>query len=105
MLAREELGLNPEDLGSPWRAAGASFVTFAAGAALPLVPFLLRAGGTRAVLESAAVTLAALFVVGLGLSLFTGRSALLSALRMALIGGAAGAATYLLGRVFGVVAG
>jgi vacuolar iron transporter family protein len=105
VLAREELGLNPEDLGSPWRAAGASFVTFALGAALPLAPFLLRATGTRAVLQSAAVTLLALFVVGLGLSLFTGRSALWSATRMALIGGAAGAATFLLGRALGVVAG
>jgi VIT1/CCC1 family predicted Fe2+/Mn2+ transporter len=105
VLAREELGLNPEDLGSPWRAAVASFVTFALGAALPLLPFLLHVGGTPAVLQSAAVTLLALFVVGLGLSLFTGRSALWSATRMALIGGAAGAATYLLGKALGVVAG
>jgi vacuolar iron transporter family protein len=105
VLAREELGLNPADLGSPWHAAGASFVTFGLGAALPLVPFLLRVKGTPAVLQSAAVTLLALFVVGLGLSLFTGRSALWSATRMALIGGAAGAATFLLGRALGVVAG
>jgi vacuolar iron transporter family protein len=105
VLAREELGLNPEDLGSPWRAAVASFVTFALGAALPLVPFLLPGHGTQALLQSAAVTLLALFAVGLGLSLFTGRSALWSATRMALIGGAAGAATYLLGRALGVVAG
>jgi vacuolar iron transporter family protein len=105
VLAREELGLNPEDLGSPWRAAVASFVTFALGAALPLVPFLLRVPGPRAVLLSAAVTLLALFGVGLGLSLFTGRSALWSATRMALIGGAAGAATFLLGRALGVTTG
>jgi len=105
VLAREELGLNPEDLGSPWRAAIASFVTFALGAALPLVPFLLHLSGTRAVLQSAAVTLLGLFVVGLGLSLFTGRSALWSGTRMALIGGAAGTATYLLGRALGVAAG
>jgi VIT1/CCC1 family predicted Fe2+/Mn2+ transporter len=105
VLAREELGLNPDDLGSPWRAAGASFVTFALGAAVPLVPFLLRLTGTRAVVVAAAVTLVALFAVGLGLSLFTGRGALRSAMRMVLIGGGAGAVTFLLGRAFGVVTG
>ena len=45
VLAREELGLNPDDLGSPWRAALSSFVTFAVGAAVPLVPFLLHQRG------------------------------------------------------------
>ena len=83
MLAREELGLNPDDLGSRWGAAAAPFVTFAGGAAVPLVPLLLGATGARAVLGSAAITLLTAFVVGLGWSLFTGRAAL----RMVLIGG------------------
>ena len=103
VLAREELGLNPEDLGSPWGAAAASFVTFAAGALVPLVPFLARMAGTRAVAASAAATAVALFAVGLSLSLFTGRDALRSALRMVLIGGGAGTLSFLVGRALGVV--
>jgi vacuolar iron transporter family protein len=102
VLAREELGLNPDDLGSPWRAASASFVTFAAGALVPLVPFLARMAGTAAVGVSAAMTAVALFAVGLSLSLFTGRDALRSALRMVLIGGGAGTLSFLVGRALGV---
>jgi VIT1/CCC1 family predicted Fe2+/Mn2+ transporter len=102
VLAREELGLNPDDLGSPWRAASASFVTFAAGAVLPLAPFLAGMAGNPAVAVSAAVTAVALFAVGLGLSLFTGRDALRSALRMVLIGGGAGTFSFLVGRALGV---
>jgi VIT1/CCC1 family predicted Fe2+/Mn2+ transporter len=105
VLAREELGLNPDDLGSPWRAASASFVAFAAGAALPLIPFLAGLAGVRAIATVAGVTLMALFAVGLGLSLFTGRNALRGALRMVLIGGGAGAVSFLVGRALGVVIG
>lgn len=105
VLAREELGLNPDDLGSPWRAATASFITFAVGAAVPLIPFLAGFAGTHAVEAAAALTLLALFGVGLGLSLFTGRDALRGALRMVLIGGAAGAVSFLLGKVLGVAIG
>jgi VIT1/CCC1 family predicted Fe2+/Mn2+ transporter len=102
VLAREELGLNPDDLGSPWRAASASFVTFALGALIPLIPFLAGMSGTNAVVVAAILTAVALFAVGLSLSLFTGRAALRSALRMVLIGGGAGTLTFLLGRVLGV---
>ena len=102
VLAREELGLNPDDLGSPWGAASASFVTFAAGAVLPLAPFLAGLAGNTAVAVSAALTGVALFAVGLGLSLFTGRDALRSALRMVLIGGGAGTFSFLVGRALGV---
>ncbi|HUA90666.1 MAG TPA: VIT1/CCC1 transporter family protein [Steroidobacteraceae bacterium] len=105
VLAREELGLNPDDLGSPWRAASASFATFALGAAIPLVPFLLHLDARGALWVAVAVTLVALFAVGLGLSLFTGRSALRSALRMVLIGGGAGLVSFLVGRALGVVTG
>ena len=104
VLAREELGLNPDDLGSPWQAAGTSFVAFAAGAAVPL-PFLAGAAGVRAIQAAVLVTLAALFGAGLVLSLFTGRAALRSGARMVLIGAAAGAVTYLLGRALGVAIG
>ena len=103
VLAREELGLNPDDLGSPWRAASASFVTFALGAAVPLLPFLGGFTGMRAVAAAGGLTLLVLFAVGLGLSLFTGRGAVYGALRMVLIGGGAGVVSFLVGRALGVV--
>ena len=100
-LAREELGLNPDDLGSPWGAAWSSFAAFALGAALPLAPFAVF-DGQRALAATVALTLLALFVVGAVLALFSGRSAWLSGLRMVAIGSAAGAATWLVGRALGV---
>jgi VIT1/CCC1 family predicted Fe2+/Mn2+ transporter len=96
VLAREELGLKP------WQAATVSFVAFALGAAVPLVPFLAGMHAMRATLSAAVATLMALFVVGLSLSLFTGRQAVRSAVRMVLIGGGAGAVCFLLGRALGV---
>lgn len=100
-LAREELGLNPEELGSPWGAALSSFLAFSAGALIPLLPFLFSVG--RAGLAvSIGLTAAALFGVGMTISLFTGRHALLGGLRMLAIGSMAGAATYLIGRLLGV---
>jgi len=105
VLAREELGLNPDDLGSPWRAASASFVAFALGAAVPLAPFLGGAHAAHAIFGTALLTVLALFAVGLGLSLFTGRDALRGALRMVLIGGGAGAVSFLVGRALGVALG
>jgi VIT1/CCC1 family predicted Fe2+/Mn2+ transporter len=100
-LAREELGLNPDDLGSPAGAAVASFVSFAAGAAIPLAPFFFRAG-TASLPVAIAATGVALFVVGSVLSLFTGRSMLASGARMLAIGAAAGAITYFTGKLLGV---
>ena len=103
VLSREELGLNPDDLGSPWGAAAASFLSFAAGAAVPLVPFLIDMTGNRALVATAALTVVALFAVGLALSLFTGRQALRGALRMVLIGGGAGALAFWVGRALGAL--
>lgn len=100
-LAREELGLNPDDLGSPWGAALSSFLSFAAGAVVPLLPFLLGEY-PRAVAASAMLAVLALFGVGALMSLFTGRRALSGGLRMVMIGGAAGLVTYLLGNLLGV---
>ena len=100
-LAREELGLDPDELGSPWGAALSSFLSFAAGAVLPLLPFLLLPG-PRALPVAIGLTAAALFGVGASLSLFVGRGALRGGLRMLLIGGAAGAATWLIGGLLGV---
>jgi VIT1/CCC1 family predicted Fe2+/Mn2+ transporter len=101
VLAREELGLNPDDLGSPWGAAISSFLAFAAGAALPLVPFIAGATGMRAVILAAATVLVALFTVGLTLSLFTGRAGVRGGLRMVLIGGGAGLVSFFVGRAVG----
>jgi len=99
-LAREELGLNPSELGSPWGAALSSFAAFAAGAIVPLLPFLLSAD--RAIPMTIALSALALFTVGCTLSLFTGRSTLWSGLRMVLIGGAAGTLTWFVGSLLGV---
>lgn len=100
-LAREELGLNPEDLGSPWSAACFSFFSFAAGAAIPLTPFFF-ASGTTSLAIAIVLTGVALSGVGALLSLFTGRSALYSGVRMLMIGAAAGTVTYLVGTLLGV---
>ena len=100
-LAREELGLNPEELGSPWGAAIFSFLSFAAGALVPLLPFLVVTGD-RALLLSVVITGIALFCVGAVISLFTGRNAVRDGLRMLAIGAAAGALTYGIGSLLGV---
>jgi VIT1/CCC1 family predicted Fe2+/Mn2+ transporter len=104
-LAREELGLNPDELGSPLMAAVASFLAFAFGALLPLLPYLLRAAPASALPVALAVTAVSLFAVGLTLSLFSGRSAWAGGLRMLLIGSAAGGCTFLLGKAMGTVLG
>lgn len=101
VLAREELGLNPASLGSPWGAAAASFLAFAGGAFLPLVPILVGVLPARILSFTAGLTLIALFAVGMILSLFTGRSALRGGLRMVLIGAAAGTISYAIGHVLG----
>jgi len=103
-LAREELGLNPEDLGNPWGAAGFSFGSFALGAAVPLLPFLLLAG-SAALPVTIGATCVALFAVGACLSRFTGRSAWMGGARMLAIGALAGGTTYAVGRVLGVSLG
>jgi VIT1/CCC1 family predicted Fe2+/Mn2+ transporter len=103
-LAREELGLNPDELGSPWGAAISSFLSFAAGALLPLSPFIF-ASGTRALPIAIGVTAIALFTVGALLSLFTGRNALYSGARMLALGSLAGGFTFLIGKLAGVTLG
>src|SRR5262249_39415222 len=99
--AREELGLDREGLGSPLAAAGSSFATFALGAFVPLVPFLIGSGD-GAVVASAIMSGVAVFTVGAGISMLTGKSWLLSGLRMLAVGGAAAAVTYLVGRLLDV---
>lgn len=103
-LAREELGLDPLQLGgAPSTAAAASFVAFATGAVIPVAPFAFH--------SSAALPLAvgssglALFCVGAAISLFTGRGAVMGGLRMLAIGAAAGGATYSVGSILAVSLG
>ncbi len=105
VLAREELGLDPTELGgSPWTAAITSWFLFVSGAAFPLIPFVM-ARGNAALFASVGVSAAVLFMLGAAISVFTGRSALWSGTRQLLIGLAAAAVTYFIGRAVGVAAG
>ncbi len=102
-LIREELGLDPDQLGSPWRAAFGSLVAFAAGAAVPVLPYLV-ASGAPAFVASLILSLAAMFVVGVGISLLTGRGAIFSGARQVFIGALAATVTFIVGRLIGVAA-
>lgn len=101
-LAREELGLNPDDLGSATGAALWSFLAFSSGAFLPLLSFIT--GISSPIPVAAAIAALALFAVGATMSLFSGRNAFLGGARMLTIGALAGAATFAIGSLFGVAA-
>jgi VIT1/CCC1 family predicted Fe2+/Mn2+ transporter len=104
-LAREELGLDPAELGgSAWEAAITSFVLFFAGAIAPVAPFLFLSGGA-AIATSLAASGVALFIIGAAITLLTGRGVLYSGLRQLLIGMAAAAVTFGIGRLIGVSVG
>lgn len=101
-LAREELGINPDELGgSAWEAALTSFGLFALGAIIPVFPYFF-AHGTVGILWSAAVSALGLFVIGAGITLITGRHWLISGLRQVMFGLAAAAVTFGIGRLIGV---
>ncbi len=101
-LAREELGIDPEELGgSAWEAAVTSFFLFALGAVVPVVPFAVLSG-TAAVLVSVAASAVALFGIGAGITLFTGRGVLFSGTRQLLIGLGAAGLTFAVGHLIGV---
>lgn len=101
-LARDELGIDPEELGgSAWEAAITSFLLFAAGAVIPVLPFLVLQG-SAAVMASVALSAVGLFAIGSAITLFTGRSVLYSGARQVLFGLAAAAAVFLVGRLVGV---
>jgi len=103
-LAREELGMVPEDLGSPWTAALASFLLFSLGAILPVAPYLFGGGGT-AVLVSAVLSSLGLFILGAAITLLTGRNFLYSGGRQVVLGLIAASVTYVIGSLVGGVAG
>ncbi|MCH8051926.1 MAG: VIT1/CCC1 transporter family protein [Chloroflexi bacterium] len=100
-LVREELGLDPSQLGSPWGAAISSFLAFAVGAFVPVIPFLFGEASTGYVVASAGLSAVALFAVGAGVSLFTGRSALYSGARQVAIGAGAATVTFVIGGIIG----
>lgn len=101
-LAREELGIDPEELGgSAWQAAMWSFLLFAIGAIVPVAPFLFLTG-PAALATSLGASGVALALIGAGTSLFTGRSAAFSALRQVAIGLVAAGITYGVGTAVGV---
>jgi len=103
MLVREDLGVDPGELGgSAWGAAISSFCLFACGALFPVAPYFFL-GGRTALLASACSTAAGLALIGIGTSLFTGRSMLFSIARQFGITAAAAAVTYGVGHMLGVV--
>ncbi len=101
-LSREELGIDPEELGgSAYQAAFTSFVLFGSGALVPLLPFLV-AGGTPAIVASLVLAGIALFGVGAAITIVTGQSALRSGLRQVAFGLAAAAVTFGIGHLVGL---
>lgn len=104
-LAREELGIDPEELGgSAWEAAITSFLLFAMGAIVPVLPFFF-AGGQIALVLSVVFSTVALFTVGAAITLFTGRTVFFSGSRQVVFGLAAAALTFGIGRLVGVSLG
>ena len=100
-MAREELGIDPDELGgSAWTAAITSFVLFALGALVPLLPFLLT-DGIGAIVVSAALSGLALFVLGAAITLMTGRHPITAGVRQLTFGLAAAGITYAIGFVLG----
>ncbi|MBC7208062.1 MAG: VIT1/CCC1 transporter family protein, partial [Methyloversatilis sp.] len=101
-LMREELGIDPAELGgNPWSAAGFSFVLFAVGALFPVLPFFFT-GGAVGMAWSGGLSAAALAAIGLATSLFSGRGPVFSVVRQVLIGAVAAGVTYGTGALIGV---
>ncbi|HJV34254.1 VIT1/CCC1 family protein [Geomonas sp.] len=104
-LVREELGVDMEELGgSAWEAAFTSFLLFAAGAVLPVIPFVFLKGGA-AIAASAGLSAVGLFVIGASITLFTGRSVWYSGFRQVAFGLTAAAVTFGVGKLVGVALG
>lgn len=99
--AREELGLDPQELGSPWGAAISSFVAFSFGAIVPLIAFLVSSG-SAAVIASSLMSAVTLFAVGGAMTIFTGKSVVFSGLRMLAVGAFAALVTFGVGSMLHV---
>lgn len=100
--AREELGVDPSDLPSPLVAAGSSFVSFALGALLPVLPYLL---GSTVLWPAMVLAAVGLFGCGAAVARVTARSWWFSGVRQLLLGGAAAGVTFLLGALIGTAVG
>jgi vacuolar iron transporter family protein len=100
--AREELGVDPDHLPSPLVAAGSSFVSFAVGALLPVLPYVL---GATSLWPALVISLVALFACGAIVSAVTTRSWWYGGLRQLILGGAAAGLTYVIGDLVGAVIG
>lgn len=101
-LAREELGIDPGELGgSAWEAAITSFVLFAIGAIIPVIAFFFF-DGMAAIAGSIGLSILGLFAIGAAITLFTGRTVWFSGARQVLFGLAAAAVTFFIGRLLGV---
>jgi VIT1/CCC1 family predicted Fe2+/Mn2+ transporter len=105
VLAREELGLDPDELGgSAWTAAITSFALFAIGALIPVLPFVFATGST-AIVVSIAISGVALFGIGAAITVFTGRPVWASGTRQLVLGLAAAGVTFGIGKALGVALG
>lgn len=100
-LAREELGISEIDAGNAWTAAGVSFLTFAAGAVLPVLPWFFTEG-LGATLATILMAGLGLFIAGAATSLFTRRGVIFAGARMLVLGLGAAALTYVIGALVGV---
>lgn len=100
-LSREELGLDPDELGSPWAAATSSMLAFALGALVVVLPYLFG-GGTAALVVAIGLSVLAMLAVGAFLGTMNRRPVVRSALRQLLVGGVAALVTFVVGRLIGV---
>ena len=104
-LAREELGINPEELGgSAWEAAFTSFFLFALGAIFPIAPFFFTQGNEDVII-SMVISGIALFSIGALITILTGKNALVAGARQMLFGLLAAGITFAIGRLVGVTVG
>ena len=99
-MMRDEVGLDASNIGGPWAAASSSFTAFFVGALIPLLPFLMLTG-TPALVTSVVISLGALFGLGVGVSVLTKRSWLVSGVRQMALGGVAALVTFLVGQAIG----
>jgi len=101
-LVREELGIDPNELGgSAWAAAATSFMLFTVGAIFPVAPYFVLTG-MPALAASLAASGVALLLIGAGTSLFTGRGVWFSGMRQLVVGLAAAGVTFGIGKLIGV---
>ena len=100
-LSREKLGVDPDELGSPWAAAWSSILAFSVGAIFPVLPFMFTSGNKASIAAATASTIALLIVGGV-MAAFTGNSILRGGFRMFVIGAIAAAVTFGIGSAVGV---